>query len=186
MWGPSRDYSQGSGEEAQHGGSGGTQPADEPRRGSARGTQTACKLGRFLVAKLWTSVRVVALDEGWAKPGSDVEPESKRKLRPIACAAPLLKFAETLVIEEEIKDVLKKLEPRQLGCGTPDAAPLRLMRSWVEDIQASTLQSRNATSSERCNTPQEQETAEMDDVEDAQQVEIDIDGKDGRRHDGCG
>ena len=57
-------------------------------------------------------------------------------------------------IAETIKDVLKKLEPRQLGCGTPDAAPLlvRLTRSWAEDIQASTLQSLNATSPERCNT----------------------------------
>ena len=49
--------------------------------------------------KLWTSVRMVALDEGWAKPGPDEEPESRRKLRPMACAEPLLKFAETLVIE---------------------------------------------------------------------------------------
>ena len=32
--GTSRDRSQGGGEEAQHGGSGGTQPADKPRRGS--------------------------------------------------------------------------------------------------------------------------------------------------------
>ena len=55
--------------------------------------------------KLWTSVRMVALDEGWAKRGPDEEPESGRKLRPIACEEPLLKFAETLVIEEEIKDV---------------------------------------------------------------------------------
>ena len=97
----------------------------------------------------------------------------RRKLWPIACAERLLKFAETLVIEEEIKDVLKKLESRQLGCGTPDAAPLlvRLMRSWAEDIHTSTLQSRNATSSERHHTPQEQETADMDDVEEAQAMQ---------------
>ena len=120
---------------------------------------------------------MVALEEGWAKPGPDEEPESRRKLRPIACAEPLLKFAETLVNEEETKDVLKKLEPRQLGCGTPDAAPLlvRLMRSWAEDTQTSTLQSRNATtSSERHHTPQEQETADMDDVEEAQLIDVDI------------
>ena len=47
-------------------------------------------------------------------------PRGRRKLRPIACAEPLLKFAEMLIIKEEIKDVLKKLEPRKLGCGTPD------------------------------------------------------------------
>ena len=60
---------------------------------------------------------------------------------------------------------------------------MRLMRSWAEDIQTSTLQSRSATSPERGNTPQEQETAEMDNVEDAQPMEVDIEGKDGRRQD---
>ena len=74
---------------------------------------------------------------GRSLPGEELE--RRRKLQPTACAEPLLKFAETLVIEEEIKDVLKKLKPRQSGCGTPDAAPLvRLVRSWAEDIQAST------------------------------------------------
>ena len=83
--------------------------------------------------KLWTSVRLVALDEA---PGEELE--RRRKLQRIACAEPLLKFDETLVIEEEIKDVLKKLEPRRLRCGKPDAAPLlvRLVSSWAEDIQA--------------------------------------------------
>ena len=34
--------------------------------------------------KLWTSVRMMALDEGWAKPAPDEEPENRRKHRPIA------------------------------------------------------------------------------------------------------
>ena len=95
--------------------------------------------------KLWTSVRMVALDEAWAKPAPGEEPEKRRKLWPIACAEPLLKFAETLIIEKEIKEVLKKLQVRQLECGTLDAAPLlvRLMRSWAEDIYASTTLSRS-------------------------------------------
>ena len=74
--------------------------------------------------QLRTNVRMVALDEGWAKPAPDEEPEKRRQLRPTACAEPLLKFAGTLIIKEEIKDILKKLEPRQLGCGTPDTTAL--------------------------------------------------------------
>ena len=58
---------------------------------------------------------MVALDEGWAKPAPGKEPETRRKLRPIACAEPLLKFAETLVIEEEIKDILKKARAETAG-----------------------------------------------------------------------
>ena len=126
---------------------------------------------------------MVALDEGWAKSGADEEPESKRKLRPIACAEPLLTLAETLVFEEEIKDVLKKLEPRQLGCGTPDAAPLLVRLSWAEDNQTITLQSRNATSPARCNTPQEQETAVLADVEEAEPMEVDSEVEDGKLQD---
>ena len=51
------------------------------------------------IIRLWTGVRMVALDEGWAKPAPGEELERNRKLRPIACAEPLLKFAETLIIE---------------------------------------------------------------------------------------
>ena len=92
---------------------------------------------------------MVALDEGWAKPAPRRGAgEEAQRLRPIACAEPLLKFPETLIIEEEIRDILKKLEPRQLGCGSPDAAPLvvRLMRTWADEITAHTTVSRQAVS----------------------------------------
>ena len=57
--------------------------------------------------RVWTSVRTVALDEGWAKPSPAQQPETRRRLRPLMCAEPLLNFAETLVIEHEIREVLK-------------------------------------------------------------------------------
>ncbi len=63
--------------------------------------------------------------------------ESRRKLRPIACAEALVKLVEGIEITIQIKQVLGSLEPHQVGCGTPDAAPLLvyLARSWEEDLR---------------------------------------------------
>ena len=103
--------------------------------------------------KLWTTVRMVALDEGWAKPCPDEEPESRRKLQPVACAELFLKFAQTVVIEEGIKDVVKKLEPRQdTGCCATDGETHEVMGRGHPDKHS---RSRNATYSERHHTPQE-------------------------------
>ena len=109
-------------------------------------------------------------------------------MQPIACAEPVLRFGETLVIEDKIKDVLKKLEQRQLGCGTPDAAKLlaRLLRSWAVDIHASTTLSRNAISSQHHHSPHEQETAILAEVDAADPMEVVIDVDDGKLQDGGG
>ena len=73
--------------------------------------------------RLWTSVRMVALDDAWENPNRGERLETRRKLRPIACVELLLTFSETMITEEEMKDIMKKLGPRQLGCGTPDSPP---------------------------------------------------------------
>ena len=70
--------------------------------------------------RLWTGVRMVALDEGWAKPAPGEEPETRRMLRPIACAEPLLKFEETLVIEEDQEGRAEAAGVRHSGC-SPNA-----------------------------------------------------------------
>ena len=74
--------------------------------------------------RLWTGVRMVALDEGWAKPAPSEEPETRRKLRPIACAEPRLKIAETLVIEEEIKDILQEARAETAGVRHSRCSPI--------------------------------------------------------------
>ena len=96
--------------------------------------QIAVELGRPLVARLgqvsgwWRWTR-----GGRSQPRGE-EPKRRRKLRPIACSEPLLQFAKTLVLSSRRRetDVLKKLEPRQLGCGTPDAAQLLFATSREE------------------------------------------------------
>ncbi len=65
------------------------------------------------------------LDCGQEKPDPGQEPNPEaRMLRPIARAEALVKFTETTTIDEESKHVLIKMEPRNLGLGTPDAAAL--------------------------------------------------------------
>jgi hypothetical protein len=59
-----------------------------------------------------------------------------RKLRPIACAECLMKLVESIEIEAQISDILTKFEPAQVGCGTPDAAPLvvYIARTWATAV----------------------------------------------------
>ena len=83
---------------------------------------------------LWTAACVTPADCGWA-PTEQGEPP-QRKLRPIACAEALLKLVEGASIDECMPGLLNTLEPHQLGCGTPDGAPLivYLVRSWAEQV----------------------------------------------------
>eukprot|EP00973_Karenia_brevis_P061956 8616811-Karenia_brevis.AAC.1 len=48
----------------------------------------------------------------------------------------LLKFVEGVAVDMNAAQVRKQLEPTQLGCGTPDGAPLlvRMLRAWATDI----------------------------------------------------
>ena len=64
--------------------------------------------------RVWTSVRTVALDEEWAKPSPGQQPETRRRLQPLMCAEPLLNFAETVVIEDEIIRRAKSKSTRSL------------------------------------------------------------------------
>ncbi|CAK0795081.1 unnamed protein product [Prorocentrum cordatum] len=86
--------------------------------------------------ELWTAACVTPVDCDWARVGPG-QP-AQRKLRPIACAEVLMKLVEGACIDEESASMLAALEPRQLGCGAPDGAPLivHLARSWAERVQA--------------------------------------------------
>ena len=87
-------------------------------------------------AALWTAACVCPLDAGSAA----VEPGAppKRKIRPIALAEAPLKLVEGAAVDMELSALLHVLEPRQLGCGTPDGAGLvvALMRAWAADDAA--------------------------------------------------
>ena len=84
-------------------------------------------------ATLWTAACVCPLDAGSAA----VEPGAppKRKIRPIVLAGAPLKMVEGAAVDMELTALLHVLEPRQLGCGTPDGAGLvvALMRAWAAD-----------------------------------------------------
>ena len=84
-------------------------------------------------ATLWTAACVCPLDAGSAA----VEPGAppKRKIRPIALAEAPLKLVEGAAVDMELSALLHVLEPRQLGCGTPDGVGLvvALMRAWAAD-----------------------------------------------------
>ena len=72
--------------------------------------------------------------------GAVVEPGAprKRKIRPIALAEAPLKLVEGGALDMELSALLHVLEPRQLGCGTPDGAGLvvALMRAWAAEAVA--------------------------------------------------
>ena len=56
------------------------------------------------------------------------------KLRPIACPECLLKFAETTIILDQRQYLLDRLQPLQLGVGTPDACPIvvSIIQAWAQ------------------------------------------------------
>jgi hypothetical protein len=84
---------------------------------------------------LWTAACVSPVDCGMQQGTQPGEPQA-RNLRPIACAECLMKLVESIEIEAQISDILTKLEPAQVGCGTPDAAPLvvYIARTWAAAV----------------------------------------------------
>ena len=87
-------------------------------------------------AELWTAAVICPVDCGETL---DDQGQSKRKLRPIAMAEALLKFAEGLAVDAALPQLTAFLEPTQLGVATPDGSPviIRAIRSWAADIVAS-------------------------------------------------
>ena len=75
---------------------------------------------------LWTAAIIAPLDCG-------PQPSGKKKIRPIALAECLLKFAETCIIDECRDDVQRRFIPHQLGCGVPDGASIiiQIARGWA-------------------------------------------------------
>ena len=83
-------------------------------------------------ATLWTAACVCPLDAGSAA----VEPGAppKRKIQPIALSEAPLKLVEGAAVDLELSALLHVLEPRQLGCGTPDGAGLAVRRGPHEGL----------------------------------------------------
>ena len=82
-------------------------------------------------ASLWTAAIVTPVDCG---PAVLEEGEAPcRKLRPIACSEALLKVAESAATDSVQQELLAALEPRQMGCGTPDGTGVIVstVRSWA-------------------------------------------------------
>ena len=77
--------------------------------------------------RLWTAAVIAPEDCGWQKDEQGQEDHCGRKLRPIALAEVLVKLAETSLIDEHIDRIVRRLEPEQFGCGTPDGATQMVM-----------------------------------------------------------
>ena len=82
-------------------------------------------------ALLWTSSIVVPIDCGSRQDGS-------RKLRPIALTEHMLKFTESVIIDECLPQLRGAFEPHQLGAGTADGNVLiyRILQTWLNDIES--------------------------------------------------
>ena len=74
-------------------------------------------------AWLWGAAIIAPLDQGWRKK-DDGNGEQEKKIRPIALAECLLKFAETVIINQVRDTVAEAMVPSQVGCGVPDGATL--------------------------------------------------------------
>ena len=81
--------------------------------------------------KLWTGGIVVPVDNG-----EKLQRPQERKLRPAGLAEHLTKFAEGVIIEENLLELRKHLEPRQVGAGMLDACVVlvRALQSCIQDI----------------------------------------------------
>ena len=79
-----------------------------------------------------------------------IVPHSSAKLWTAASFAPPdcgpMKLAESCVIEQHIDRLLNRVEPTNLGLGTPDAAALvvRTVRGWANDMAAAPTQGQDA------------------------------------------
>ena len=82
-------------------------------------------------ASLWTAAVVTPVDCGPAVLEEGEAP--RRKLRPIVCSGALLKVAESAAIDSVQQELLAAMEPRQMGCGTPDGTGVIVstVRSWA-------------------------------------------------------
>ena len=91
-------------------------------------------------AALWTAATIAPKDCGPKKPepGEPCAEPAPRKLRPIALAESLLKYVETMIIDEELSPRSRAPEPRPIG--TPDAAAVivRAVRAWAAGIETAT------------------------------------------------
>ena len=85
-----------------------------------------------------TAATIALLDCGSKKPEPGQHLPCPHKLRPIALAEVLMKLTESCVIEQHTENLLKGVEPTNLGLSTPDAAALivRIVRGWACDIAA--------------------------------------------------
>ena len=57
-----------------------------------------------------------------------------------------MKLTESCIIEQQIRRLLKSVEPPNFGLGTPDAAALivRILRGWANDMAAAPKQVQDA------------------------------------------
>ena len=83
---------------------------------------------------LWTAGIFTPIDCG-EKP----ETRTGRKLRPITLTENLIKFTDSVGIDEHVAEVKRVFEPGQLGICTPDGniILLRALQSWSEHIESS-------------------------------------------------
>ena len=94
-------------------------------------------------AELWTSAIITPIDcnvkafEEFRFSLGFAAPDIQWKLRPIARPECLLKFIEGVLIQAQREEFLKRLEPHQLGVGTPDACPIvvTLLQSWLTEAR---------------------------------------------------
>eukprot|EP00973_Karenia_brevis_P021632 2975424-Karenia_brevis.AAC.1 len=88
-------------------------------------------------SSLWTTGLCIPVDCG-EKPAT----VTGRKLRPITLLEVLVKFAESVCLDEAAETVKTYMEPAQLGVGTPDGNVilLRVLQSWAEDMETDNAQ----------------------------------------------
>ncbi len=61
----------------------------------------------------------------------------------------LLKFAETVIIDATLHDVLQALQPKQLGCGNPGG--VQMVVRFVQGMVDSRIAEATASTEERAN-----------------------------------
>ena len=78
------------------------------------------------VADLWARAVIVPADAGTMRTATtpQLARRTTRKLRTLAMAEALTKYAESVIIQQDYSKVVRALQPKQLGCGTPDAQAL--------------------------------------------------------------
>ena len=69
--------------------------------------------------------------------GARQDTPTGRKLRPITLAEVLVKFSESEGLDEQMTEIKAKMEPAQLGVGTPEGniLVLRMLQAWASDME---------------------------------------------------